>query len=170
MSNSARRQIETNGNLIISEHLRQSNYRPLQFRGDFLALWHGYKLNGGQRQSYTTWPRVQNTEISKMSCSPIGQCGVDFLGLPVLLRCESDSWPKLRKLGVRSDVGLGLSLCAVPLLQFGSQRSEEVGLECWSKVVARTVIKTSERQGGNILEASGMRGIRPKQAGGCRTR
>ena len=37
-------------------------------------------------------------------------------------------------------MGLGLSLCAVPLLQFGSQRSEEVGLECQSKVVARTVI------------------------------
>ena len=28
----------------------------------------------------------------------------------------------------------------------------------------------SELQGGNKLEASGMRGIRPKQAGGCRTR
>ena len=48
MSNSARRQIETNGDLIISEHLRQSNYRPLQFRGDFPALQHGYELNGGQ--------------------------------------------------------------------------------------------------------------------------
>ena len=32
-------------------------------------------------------------------------------------------------------------VCAVPLLQFGSQRSEEVGLECQSKEIARTVIK-----------------------------
>ena len=39
-------------------------------------------------------------------------------------------------------MGLGLSLCDVPLLQFRSQRSEEVRLERWSKVVARTVIKT----------------------------
>ena len=77
-----------------------------------------------------------------------------------------DSWPKLQKLGVRSDVGLGLSLCAVPLLQFRSQRSEEVASECRSKVVARTMIKTSERRGGNKLEASGTRGIRPTQAGG----
>ena len=58
-----------------------------------------------------------------------------------LSRCRLDSWPKLQKLGVRSDVGLGLSICAVPLLQFRSQRSEEVGLECWSKVVAWTLIK-----------------------------
>ena len=32
-----------------------------------------------------------------------------------------------------SDVGLGLSLCAVPLLQFRPQRSEEVGLERLSR-------------------------------------
>ena len=91
-----------------------------------------------------------------------------FFGM-CLSRRGSDSWPKLRKLGVRSDVGLGLSLCAVPLLQFGSQRSEEVRLECRSKVVAQTMIKISERRGGNKLEASETRGIRPKQAGGCRT-
>ena len=28
----------------------------------------------------------------------------------------------------------------------------------------------SERRGGNKLEVSGTRGIRPKQVGGCRTR
>ena len=67
-----------------------------------------------------------------------------------LSRRRSDSWPKLRKLGVRSDVGLGLSLYAVPLLQFGSQRSEEVGLEHQSKVVARMVIKTvNDEEGTN---------------------
>ena len=65
-------------------------------------------------------------------------------------RCGLDSWPKLRKLGVRLDVGLGLSLCAVPLFQFRSQRSEEVGLECWSKVVARMMIKTvNDKEGTN---------------------
>ena len=54
------------------------------------------------------------------------------------------------ELGVRSDVGLGLSLCAVPLLQFGSQRSEEVGSECWSKVIARMMIKTvNDEEGTN---------------------
>ena len=38
----------------------------------------------------------------------------------------------------------------MPLLQFGSQRSEEVGLECRSKVVARTVIKTvNDEEGTN---------------------
>ena len=67
-----------------------------------------------------------------------------------LSRRELDSWPKLWKLGVHSDVGLGLSLCAVPLLQFGSQRSEEVGSERRSKVVARTVIKTvNDEEGTN---------------------
>ena len=67
-----------------------------------------------------------------------------------LSRCGSDSWPKLRKLGVHSDVGLGLSLCAVPLLQFGSQRLEEVGSERRSKVVARTVIKAvNDEEGTN---------------------
>ena len=90
-----------------------------------------------------------------------------MLRLDRVSRRGSDSWPKLRKLGVRLDVGLGLSLCAVPLLQFGSQRSEEVGSECRSKVVARTMIKTSEQRGGNKLEASETRGIHPKQAGGC---
>ena len=85
-------------------------------------------------------------------------------------KCGSDSWPKLWKLGVRLDVGLGLSLCAVPLLQFRSQRLEEVGSERRSKGVAQTMIKTSEQRGGNKLEASGTRGIRPKQAGGCQTR
>ena len=65
-------------------------------------------------------------------------------------RCGSDSWPKLWKLGVHSDVGLGLSLCAVLLLQFRSQRSEEVRLECWSKVVAWTMIKTvNDKKGTN---------------------
>ena len=65
-------------------------------------------------------------------------------------RRGSDSWPKLRKLGVCLDVGLGLSLCAVPLLQFGSQRSEEVGSECQSKMVARTMIKTvNDEEGTN---------------------
>ena len=88
----------------------------------------------------------------------------------ILSKRGSDSWPKLWKLRVCSDVGLGLGLYAVPLLQFGSQRSEEVGSERWSKVVAQTMVKTSERPGGNKLEASGTRGIRPKQAGGCRTR
>ena len=68
----------------------------------------------------------------------------------ILSRHGSDSWPKLRKLGVRSDVGLGLSLCAVPLLQFGFQRLEEVGSERRSKVVARTVIKTvNDEEGTN---------------------
>ena len=68
----------------------------------------------------------------------------------VLSRCGLDSWLKLRKLGVRLGVGLGLSLCAVPLLQFGSQRSEEVGLEHRSKVVAWTVIKTvNDEEGTN---------------------
>ena len=48
-------------------------------------------------------------------------------------------------------MGLGLSLCAVPLLQFGSQRSEEVGSECRSKVVAWTVIKTvNDEEGTNL--------------------
>ena len=88
---------------------------------------------------------------------------------PILSRHGLDSWPKLRKLGVRLDMGLGLSLCAVPLLQFGSQRSEEVGSEHRSRGVARTMIKTSERREGNKLKASEMRGIHPKQAGGCRT-
>ena len=47
-------------------------------------------------------------------------------------------------------MGLGLSLCAVPLLQFGSQRSEEVGSERQSKVVARTVSKTvNDEEGTN---------------------
>ena len=47
-------------------------------------------------------------------------------------------------------MGLGLSLCAVPLLQFGSQRSEEVRSERWSKVVAWTVIKTvNDEEGTN---------------------
>ena len=35
----------------------------------------------------------------------------------------------------------------MPLLQFGSQRPEEVGLECWSKVVARTV---NDEEGTNL--------------------
>ena len=70
---------------------------------------------------------------------------VALIGVLPLSRHGSDSWLKLRKLGVRSNVGLGLSLCAVPLLQFGSQRSEEVGSECQSKVVARTMIKTGEQ-------------------------
>ena len=65
-----------------------------------------------------------------------------------LSRRRSDSWPKLRKLRVHSDVGLGLSLCAVPLLQFGSQRSEEVGSEHRSKVVAQAVIKTVNNEEG----------------------
>ena len=48
-------------------------------------------------------------------------------------------------------MGLGLSLCAVPLLQFRSQRLEEVGLECWSKVIAWTVIKTvNDKEGTNL--------------------
>ena len=69
----------------------------------------------------------------------------------ILSRHGSDSWLKLQKLGVRSDVGLGLSLCAVPLLQFGFQRSEEVGSERRSKVVARTVIKTvNDEEGTNL--------------------
>ena len=70
--------------------------------------------------------------------------------LGVVSRRRLDSWLKLWKLGVHSDVGLGLSLCAVPLLQFGSQRSEEVGSEHRSKVVARTVIKTvNDEEGTN---------------------
>ena len=44
-----------------------------------------------------------------------------------LSRCGSDSWLKLWKLGVRSDVGLGLSLCAVPLLQFGPRGRKRLG-------------------------------------------
>ena len=68
----------------------------------------------------------------------------------ILSRRGSDSWLKLWKLGVCSDVGLGLSLCAVPLLQFRSQRLEEVGSERRSKVVARTVIKTvNDEEGTN---------------------
>ena len=47
-------------------------------------------------------------------------------------------------------MGLGLSLCAVLLLQFGSQRSEEVRSERQSKVVAWTVIKTvNDEEGTN---------------------
>ena len=39
----------------------------------------------------------------------------------------------------------------MPLLQFGSQRSEEVGSECRSKVVAQTVIKTvNDKEGTNL--------------------
>ena len=70
-------------------------------------------------------------------------------------RCGSDSWPKLRKLGVCSDVGLGLSLCAAPLLQFGSQRSEEIRSERRSKVVAQTVIKTVNIEDGTNLRRQG---------------
>ena len=36
----------------------------------------------------------------------------------------------------------------MPLLQFGSQRSEEVRSECRSKVVAQTVIKTVNNEEG----------------------
>ena len=47
-------------------------------------------------------------------------------------------------------MGLGLSLCAVPLLQFESQRLEKVRSECQSKVVAQTVIKTvNDEEGTN---------------------
>ena len=67
-----------------------------------------------------------------------------------LSRCRLDSWLKLWKLGVHSDMGLGLSLCAVPLLQFGSQRSEEVESECQSKVVAWMMIKiVNDKEGTN---------------------
>ena len=52
-------------------------------------------------------------------------------------------------------MGLGLSLCAVPLLQFGSQRSEEVRSECQSKVVARTMIKTVNNEEGTNLRCRG---------------
>ena len=45
-------------------------------------------------------------------------------------------------------MGLGLSLCAVPFLQFGSQRSEEVGSEHWSKGIAQMVIKTVNDEEG----------------------
>ena len=47
-------------------------------------------------------------------------------------------------------MGLGLSLCAVPLLQFGSQRSEEVGSEHQSKGVARTTVKTVNDEETNL--------------------
>ena len=81
----------------------------------------------------------------------VEQANMFFLPeLELVSRCGSDSWPKLRKLRVRSDMGLGLSLCAVPLLQFGSQRSEEVGSECQSKVVAQAMIKTvNDEEGTN---------------------
>ena len=75
-------------------------------------------------------------------------CKSNFCNARELSRRGSDSWPKLKKLRVRSDVGLGLSLCAVPLLQFGSQRLEEVRLEHRSKVVAQTVIKTVNNEEG----------------------
>ena len=84
-------------------------------------------------------------------------CSNNVIGNKCLSRCRSDSWPKLWKLGVRSDMGLCLSLCAVPLLQFGSQRSEEVGLEHWSKVVAWTVIKTVNDEEGTT------RGVRDER-------
>ena len=42
-------------------------------------------------------------------------------------------------------------VCAVPLLQFGSQRSEEVGSERQSKGIARTVIKTIDDEEGTNL-------------------
>ena len=80
-----------------------------------------------------------------------------------LSRCGSDSWLKLWKLGVRSDMGLGLSLCAVPLLQFGSQRLEEVGLEHRSKVVAQTVIKTVNDEEGTNLRRRGREGFIPNR-------
>ena len=71
-----------------------------------------------------------------------------FLGC--LSRCRLDPQLKLWNLGVHSDVGLGLSLCAVPLLQFGFQRSEEVRSEHWSKGIAWTVIKpVNDKEGAN---------------------
>ena len=78
-------------------------------------------------------------------------------------RRGSDSWPKLRKLGVYSDVGLGLSLCAVPLLQFRSQRSEEVRLKHWSKVIAWTVIKTVNDEEGTNSRCQGQEGFVPNR-------
>ena len=48
-------------------------------------------------------------------------------------------------------MGLGLSLCAVPLLQFGSQRSEEVGSERQSKGIAQTMIEiVNDKEGTNL--------------------
>ena len=74
--------------------------------------------------------------------------GKDLMYVWKMSRHGSDSWPKLWKLGVCSDMGLGLSLCDVPLLQFGSQRSEGVGLECWSKGVAQIMIKIVNNEEG----------------------
>ena len=61
------------------------------------------------------------------------------------------------------DVGLGLSLCAVPLLQFGSQRSEEVRLEHWSKGIAWTVIKTVDEEEEANLGHQGREGFIPNR-------
>ena len=58
-------------------------------------------------------------------------------------------------------MGLGLSLCAVPLLQFGSQRSEEVGSEHQSKVIAWTVIKTVDNKERTNLGRRGREGFIP---------
>ena len=91
------------------------------------------------RYTFTDY-RVQGQTIVKVNgdigASPLAHAIQHPSMRPVLSRCGSDSWPKLWKLGVCLDVGLGLSLCAVPLLQFRSQRSEEVGSECRSKGVA----------------------------------
>ena len=97
------------------------------------------------------WYFTLATSIQIWSWSRSGvTCLTVLLFLLQLSRRGSDSWPKLWKLRVHLDVGLGLSLCAVLLLQFVSQRSEEVRSECQSKVVARTVIKTvNDEEGTN---------------------
>ena len=60
-------------------------------------------------------------------------------------------------------MGLSLRLCAVPLLQFRSQRSEEVRLECQSKRIAQTMIKAVNDKEGTNSRCWGQEGFIPNR-------
>ena len=51
----------------------------------------------------------------------------------------------------------------MPLLQFRSQRSEEVGLEHWSKGIAQTMIKIVNDEEGTNSRCQGQEGFLPNR-------